>query len=1068
MATLRELVVKISANSTSFQAEIARASRMGADYYKTMENGGRKAAAASRESERALQSVSNQLNSVRSSAAGLAGAFAGAFATTQLIHYADTWTQLTSRLKLASTSADDFAKNQRALMDISQRTGTSLEANTNMFSRMSKAMQQLGYSGADTAKVTELVATSLRLSGAGAGEAASVITQFGQAMASGVLRGDEFNSIMENGGRFAQALADGLGVTVGQLRAMAMAGQLTTDKIMPALLGQLGQVRKEGETMGATVSASMQRVQNAFMAWVGETDKSLGASSALAGVFDSLANNIGAVANVAGGLAALGIGRFFGGMVSSVTSATGALIKARQEEISLAAAQVEASRVAVAAGRAAVYRAEQARAAAVGIEAQIIAERQLAAAQSSLNGALAGRSSAMGRLAETSSLMGTLGRGVLGVLGGWPGLIITAGTALFGVYEHMQQVHKEAVAFADNLTEINQKLKSMSALQAAATANQAQTSYDAQKKDLDTLDGKIQDVRSSLAAMQGMEKEYDDHPIRAQIDNLMTLDTLHEKQKEANRTLIDLEAQREALGEKAAGTLKLVNDASQAAYDKAVQQASGVNMLNGAYAMLNKTMLQTAATPAPNFRAPLVPTADLNPQQASAMQKSQRAVQLIGMSDAAKQHQQRKWEADDLKLVGVQYNQYVSQMDRADVAAREATASKKALRSETTAENKAAREAANTAEQYARKTADLTVAIEYQKRRVSEGQKAADLWKSGQENGTKWTDQQRKSIEAQSTELEKYTQIADAAAKKTNERAEALKALGEAAKKYRAEASTIAATSGMSSRQAEYAGEQSDINRQFSRTDGGTAAVKARDDALAALQERYNAVQAAENDWIGGVQRGMADWVDNAANYSAQAADAVKNGMDGLVTNISDMLEGNKASWKDWATDVLKSIEKILLNAALVQGIKALGSSMSGAGGMLGSIGSGLSSMFSAKGNVFASGIHGYSNQIVSSPTMFAFARGAGIMGEAGPEAVMPLTRGANGRLGVSAAGGGGSNIVINSTVNVNGNNTDSKTTGANDAVGRAYQQTIDQSISEGIRRELKPGGMIWVAHNKR
>ncbi len=90
MATLRELIIKISANSSSFQSEISRASRMGADYYKTMEQGGRRAAAASRESQRALTELNSQLASVRATATGMAGAFAGAFATGQLIHYADT------------------------------------------------------------------------------------------------------------------------------------------------------------------------------------------------------------------------------------------------------------------------------------------------------------------------------------------------------------------------------------------------------------------------------------------------------------------------------------------------------------------------------------------------------------------------------------------------------------------------------------------------------------------------------------------------------------------------------------------------------------------------------------------------------------------------------------------------------------------------------------------------------------------------------------------------------------------------------------------------------------------
>lgn len=265
MATLRELIIKISANSSSFQSEISRASRIGADYYKTMEQGGKKAAAATRETQRSLSDLNSELATVKSSAAGLAGAWAGAFATHQLIEFADTWNQMNGRLKLASTSTDDFATAQRTLMEISQRTGTSLEANSTLYSRIAQSLRAAGYASSDVAKVTETVATSLKLSGASTEEASSVITQLSQALGSGVLRGEEFNAIMENGGRLAKLLADGLGVTVGGLRNMANNGQLTTDKIVP-LLTNVEVLRKEFENLPASVSGSAQKVQNAFLA----------------------------------------------------------------------------------------------------------------------------------------------------------------------------------------------------------------------------------------------------------------------------------------------------------------------------------------------------------------------------------------------------------------------------------------------------------------------------------------------------------------------------------------------------------------------------------------------------------------------------------------------------------------------------------------------------------------------------------------------------------------------------------------------------------------------------------
>ena len=502
MATLRELIIKISANSQSFQSEIARASRMGSDYYKTMQNGGRQAAAASRDTRAALAEVSAQLNETKSVAMGLGGAFAGAFATQQLINYADTWTQLNSRLKLASDSAEEFTQNQRVLMDISQRTGTSVEANTNMFSRMSSSLKQLGYTASDTAKVTELVATTLRLSGAGASEASAVITQFGQSMASGVLRGDEFNSIMENGGRFAQALADGLGVNVGQLRAMAEAGQLTANTVMPALLGQLSKVRAEGAQMGATVAASAQRVENAFMAWVGGANQASGATSSLAGGLDSLAENIDSVASAAGALVAVGLVRYLGGIVSGTASATAGVLNAAKSEVALAEAQVRGTQISTARARAAVYRAQQAVAAARGTDAQAAAEKRLSAAQQSLGRNITARTAAQGALNNVTAVGSRLMGGALGLIGGVPGLVMLGAGAWYTMYQNQEQARRSAQEYASTIEEVRSSTKNLSLSE--TTDNQAKTrqALDEQNRLVDVQSSKIKRLKEEIAGYQ--------------------------------------------------------------------------------------------------------------------------------------------------------------------------------------------------------------------------------------------------------------------------------------------------------------------------------------------------------------------------------------------------------------------------------------------------------------------------------------------------------------------------------------------------------------------------------------
>ena len=1061
---------------------------MGTDYYRTMEQGGKKAAAATRETQRSLADLNSQLATVRSSAAGLAGAWAGAFATHQLIQFADTWNQLNGRLRLASSSSEDYVQSQRVLMEISQRTGTSLEANSNLYSRIAQSLRDAGYASADVAKVTETVATSLKLSGASTEEASSVITQLSQALGSGVLRGEEFNSIMENGGRLAKLLADGLGTTVGGLRNMANNGELTTNKIVP-LLTNVEILRKEFDTLPASISGSAQKVQNAFLAWVGGANDAVGASSTLSGVLDGLANNIDDVANTAGILVGVGLARYFGNMVGSVAQSTRAVLANTAAEVALAQAQVRGAQVSVAAGRQAVYRAQQARAAATSIEAQIVAERNLAAAQASLNTALAGRTSAVNNLTNTASVMSRLGSGVLGILGGWPGVIIGAGAAMYGLYQHTQQVHREAVGFANNLDEINTKLQQMSVLGLRSTAADARTSLQAQKQDLADLDSQIAKVKDSLKAVDQIQQDYNRHPTLTLINTFMDQADITAKNIELTDKLNQLEYQREQAASKVEQTQKLVNNASDLATQKAIEQAGAVSILKGAYDLLNRSMSATAGAKPPQYAGPVVSLANATPQQQTALERSRRDNELASLSGLEKLHQQHVYEAEDLKLTGALYTQYIYNKDQAakkDAAAAEA---KKTSTAASNAQSKAEREAASTAEQYSRKMADLSVAIDVQRVRATEGEKASELYAASHQAGTKWTDEQRRAIQASSAELAKWTQKADENVRKQREQADALKDLTEAARKFRDEATLTTETAGMSDRQRSRFDETQQIDRVFAKAGGdkSTQAVIARSEALDALDKKYKAIAAAEADWMSGVSRGYANWFDEISDVSGTVSDGVKTTLDSAFGNVTSMLEGNKVSWKSWGISVLQIIEKVALQMAVVS---AMGGASSGSGifgSLIGSVGSffgggagasastgtavssyGSNFLFNAKGGVYDSpSLSAFSNGIVRNPTMFAFAKGgAGIMGEAGPEAIMPLTRAPDGSLGVRAVGSGGGQSVSSApqvyiTIDGNGNTQTQATTGY-EQFAREVGAFTDKRYRELIMRDLAPGGAIW------
>nr|WP_310615849.1 phage tail tape measure protein [Pantoea cypripedii] len=1087
MATLRELIIKISANSSSFQTEIARASRMGADYYKTMEQGGKKAAAAAQNTRQAIAELNSQLATVQSTVTGLAGAMAGAFATHQLIEYADTWNQLNGRLRLASTSADDYVTSQRTLMEISQRTGTSLEANSSLYSRIAQSLRSMGFASSDVAKVTETVATSLKLSGASTEEASSVITQLSQALGSGVLRGEEFNAIMENGQRLAKLLADGLGVTVGGLRNMANNGELTTDKIVP-LLTNVQVLRKEFETLPASISGSAQKVQNAFMAWVGGANDAVGASSSLSGMLDSLAKNIDTVADTAGLLVGIGLARYFGNMVGNVAQSTAAVVSNTAAEVALAQAQVRGTQISVAAARQTLYRAQQAKAAAVSIEAQIAAERSLAAAQTGLNNAIAGRSSAMSNLTNTASVMSRLGSGVLGILGGWPGVIIGAGAAMYGLYQNTQQVHKEAVGFASNLDEITGKLKQMSVLGLKSTAADARTSLQAQQKDLNDLDAQILKVKDSLSALDQIQQDYNKHPTLTYINTFMDQADITAKNVELTDKLNKLEYQREDAAAKVAGTQKLVNDASDLAAQKAVEQAGAVSILKGAYDLLNRSMSATAGATPPQYQGPVVSTANATPQQQTALEKARRDNELASLDGLQKLHRQYQYEADDLKLTGALYTTYVYNKDQAAKKDAAAAQAKKDGTAATNAQNKAEREAATVAENYARKMADLSVAIEVQKVRATEGEKAADLYAAAHQAGIKWTEEQRKAIRDSSTELATWTQRAEENVKKQRDQTEALKDLTDAARKYRDEAAQTTDTAGMSDRQRSRYDETQQVERVFDKTDKGTAAIAARQQALDALEKKYQAISATESSWLNGVSKGYENWLESASNVSGTVASGMTSTMDSALDNMAAGLAGSKADWRSWGLSVLQMIAKVALQMAAVSAASGIASIFGTTLTSIGGAAFGSVSAGAASGSVGAMGM----------PTSFASYDGGGYTGMGGkyePAGIVHkdefvFTKEQTARIGVAnlydlangyanggyvggtvpyssgvnrATGSGNINVQVDAPVSITQGADSGGVSNANTtAASKQLKAMIQQTINEWARQAMSPGGIMY------
>lgn len=220
---------------------------------------------------------------------------------------------------------------------------------------------------------------------------------------------------------------------------------------------------------------------------------------------------------------------------------------------------------------------------------------------------------------------------------------------------------------------------------------------------------------------------------------------------------------------------------------------------------------------------------------------------------------------------------------------------------------------------------------------------------------------------------------------------------------------------------------------------------------------------AIEGDYIAGLKKGMLDWSADAGNVYSQVKDMTGRTFDGMTGMLTNFATTAKASFSDFAKSVLTDLTSMLIKMAMFNALKAGTQFFTPAGNDPGQV-----PMFAnAKGGVYASpSLSAYSGQVVSQPTMFAFAKGAGLMGEAGPEAIMPLKRGADGSLGVRATGmpqqpAAAPNVYI--TIE-GGGNVSSQADKGWEEFGKQIGNIAAQKSQEVVNRNLKPGQPIWKA----
>ena len=462
--TLRKLIVSVSAETGAYQREMARAGRMGQNYFRTITSGNRQAADGWRSQQAAINAQNSAVSSLSRSVSNYASVMVGALAVGNLVRQADAWNSINARLKLATSSTEEFAETQKALFDISQRTTTAFADNANLYTRISQSLKDYGYSSKDAVKFTESMATSFQLSGTSAEEVTSVTTQLSQALAKGILRGQDFQSVNQSGGRAMIALAASMGVTRSSLAALAAEGKLTTDVIVPGMIGQLAKLREEYKQMPSTVSGSMTVLDNAFQAWVGGADSTTGSTQALSKAIVFVADNMDGLSATVMTVGAAYAGLKVGQISKMLLDQAGAWRATNAAAIGQARAQLDVATAAARRTSANVVAAEAEVAATRFTDAHTAALSRLRLARLADQQATLAQTQAQTANTAATALAGRAGRGLLGVLGGPAGLALLAGTVAASFLLFSDNAEKAGNAAVDLKRPIEELRKEWEAL----------------------------------------------------------------------------------------------------------------------------------------------------------------------------------------------------------------------------------------------------------------------------------------------------------------------------------------------------------------------------------------------------------------------------------------------------------------------------------------------------------------------------------------------------------------------------------------------------------------------------
>ena len=459
-----------------------------------------------------LESISTQLARLKTQAIGFT---LGNLAITNLSQTVDEYKSYESRINLISKSNAQAKGTFSELMQIANETGSAFGATAELYTRLYRAMGNQANS-AELLQFTRTIQQMTAISGAGAEEAKAAIIQLAQGLASGALRGDEFNSVAEQMPILLEVLQKSLGKTRAELRKMAEDGELTPQLILGATKEATEEIQRQYEQMPLTIGRAMNQLSNSWLGFVGNTDKTISASSLVAGAISLVANNLDLLA---------------GALITAGAAYTVHLIAPLAKKAAALAAStfaVNANTVAVNANASAQVRTAQ---------ATIVAMR-----------AVDGESASVARLTQAYGALGvakaraaasSIGSSLLGFAGGWVGVALTAAVGLYAAYQYLQSKEEELEAqYQQTTNTIQSNIDKTNALIDARTKLGEIGGFSERLTQVDINNKTLDEAKAKLDELIQVRNQLQEQMLTDSVGGFLNL----EKLEEANKRIQELEA----------------------------------------------------------------------------------------------------------------------------------------------------------------------------------------------------------------------------------------------------------------------------------------------------------------------------------------------------------------------------------------------------------------------------------------------------------------------------------------------------------------------------------------------